>query len=217
MITKLLSIPKTIWFNLKYLPLKQAVRLPVWVHWNTHVRVQRGGIVLKGLVTLAQVRYGFHEVPVMNFKDQSSIIIDEGGKLIFEGTAHIGKGTKINVSGGVLTLGNDFKVSASTQINCYHKITFGKDIQFAWDCLVMDSDTHKIFDENDYRINEDKEIILGDSIWIGCRSTILKGSVIPSNTVIGACSFVSGKGFESKSIIAGVPAIILKKIGRWEL
>ena len=81
----------------------------------------------------------------------------------------------------------------------------------------MDSDNHKIFDENGNIINKPREIVFGDKVWIGCRTTILKGSVIPSNCVIGACSLVSGKKFENDSIIVGNPAKSIKKISKWEL
>lgn len=39
----IVSVPKTLWFNLRYLPLAQAVRLPVWVHWRTNVNRCYGG------------------------------------------------------------------------------------------------------------------------------------------------------------------------------
>ena len=55
------------------------------------------------------------------------------------------------------------------------------------------SDTHSIFDENGNLMNKSREIVVGDKVWIGCRATILKGAIIPSNTVIGACSLISGR------------------------
>ena len=146
------------------------------------------------------------------------IKIDKGGDIEFEGTAHIGRGSKINVANGArLLLGDNFAISASTQINCYKSITFGRDIQFSWDCLVMDSDTHHIYDETGKLINESRDIRFGDKVWIGCRSTILKGTVIPNGCVIGACSLVSGKNFEESHIITGVPAKNKKKICSWKL
>lgn len=43
-IAVLLSLPKTIYFNIKYLPLSQALKLPIWLHYSTKVKsCYRGG------------------------------------------------------------------------------------------------------------------------------------------------------------------------------
>jgi len=76
----------------------------------------------------------------------------------------------------------------------YRKIVFGRDIQFSWDCLTMDSDTHSIFDENGDLMNKPREIVVGDKVWI------VKGAIIPSNTVIGAYSLISGRIYELNNI-----------------
>lgn len=217
MLKILLSLPKTIWFNFRYFPVRQAIHLPVWIACNCKVKMSRGG-VNSSFSKFASIRIGFHEVPIMEPNARTVLSIDKGGVLCFDGTAHIGKGTKIHVaSNAKLQLGDNFAVSASTQINCYKSIRFGRDIQFSWDCLVMDSDTHHIYNETGEKINEDQDIVFGNKIWIGCRSTILKGSIIPDGCVIGAGSLVSGHCFEENTIIAGIPAKSLKKIGKWEL
>ena len=212
----LLSIPKTIWINLRCLPFSQAVRLPIWVRYDTKMSLK--GKILLSRSGFAMIRIGFHKVPICDARDTTVIDVSRSGELVFHGTAHIGHGTKIYVApGACLEIGDNFAVSASSQINCYKKIRFGRDIQFSWDCLVMDSDTHEIFDENGYLMNEPREIVIGKHIWVGCRVTILKGSCIPDGCVVGACSLVSGKGFEKGSIIAGSPAKSIKKISNWKL
>ena len=164
------------------------------------------------------IRIGFHTVDMMNPRERTVLSIRRGGTMTFLGEAHIGKGSKIAVNGGgKLVLGDNFAISAATQINCYKGITFGRDIQFSWDCLVMDCDTHSILDTEGRVTNEAREITFGDKIWIGCRCTIMKGTVIPSNSVIGACSFVSGSKFEENTIIVGHPAKSVKTIGGWHL
>lgn len=35
----LLSLPKSIWFNFRHLPLRQAVKLPFYIRYGTRVRV----------------------------------------------------------------------------------------------------------------------------------------------------------------------------------
>lgn len=212
-----LSFPQTLWFNLRHLPLRQAIKLPICVRYDSIVHITKGSICIEGDVQTAMIRIGFHKVPVCNYKDRTQVIID-GGKLVFQGTAHLGHGTKIHVAEGAeLVLGDNFAVSASSQINCYHKMVMGHDIQFSWDCLVMDSDTHKIYDKKMGIINCDQEVTIGNKVWIGCRTTILKGSVIPDGCVIGAGSLVTGKIFSPNTIIIGSPAKSVRTIDGWEL
>lgn len=214
----LFSIPKTIFFNFKHLPFNQAIKLPIFISYDSYIDIQ-GKVVLDAIkIQTAMIRIGFHWVPICDQKASTQIIIKSQGKLFFKGEAHLGVGTKIYIDKyAELSLGNNFAISSCTQINCFYKITFGNDIQFSWECLVMDSDTHNIFDENKNITNCPKEIIFHDKIWIGCKCIILKGSIIPSNTIIGAGSLISGTKFNSNSIICGNPAKSIKSIYTWEL
>jgi len=214
-ILKMLSIPKTVWVNFRYLPVKQAVKLPIAVAYDTSFRTVPKGLVFDTPLRRNMIRIGFHEVPACH-RNKTSFHVD--GNLVFKGEAHIGNGTNIYVGKkGCLTLGDDFKISASSSIVCYKEIVFGRNIQFSWDCLVMDSDTHTILDEQGNAYNHDKKIVFGDNIWIGCCCKILKGSKIPNNCVIGSMSLVSGDKFDENTIIAGIPAKSNRKIGGWRL
>lgn len=175
----------------------------------------RGGI-LKGAVKPFMIRIGFHECCECNPSDKTVLKVD--GKLVFNGDAHIGKGSKIIVyRGGVLELGQNFAISASSVISCRKHIKFGRDIQFSWDCLVMDSDTHTILDTEGNRINPDKDIVFGDKVWIGNGCMILKGAHVPNTCVIGARSIVAGNKFEDHTIIVGNPAKSVKRIGNFKI
>lgn len=161
---------------------------------------------------------GSHESDVSDPKHTTCITVKKNGTLKFQRTAHIGLGTKIHVDkNATMYLGDNFAVSAKSDFVCYKSIVMGRDIQFSWDCLVMDSDTHSILDDNKKVINYDHGIIIEDKVWIGCRVTIMKGTHIPQNCVIGASSFVSGSKFDSNSLILGIPARSAKYINSWSL
>ncbi len=217
---KILKLPfgflKTIYLNFKLLPLFDAVKLPIFVTYNTKIRVMGGQAIVKGKISPFMIRIGFHECSECNPSDKTVLRID--GKLIFEGDAHIGKGSKIIVyKDAILELGDNFAISASSTISCRKHIKFGKDMQFSWDCLVMDSDTHIIMDEQGNRINPDKEIVFDDKVWIGNGCMILKGAHVPNNCVIGARSVVAGSKFDDHTIIVGNPAKSVKKIGGFRI
>ena len=171
-----------------------------------------GGIkITSQIIKPFMIRIGFHTVPII---PEQRTVLDVKGVLVFEGTAHIGRGSRIVVRrGGTVELGDNFAISASSLINCYKHIKTGRDIQLAWGDLLMDGDAHVIYGEDGKIINESKEIILGDKIWIGCDCKVLKGASIPNNSVVGANSVVTaGSKLEPNSLIVGSPAKSVKKI-----
>ena len=212
----LLALPKSLWVNFRYLPFKQAVKLPILLAPNAALRAEMGGIMLPEKIFPGMVRVGFFSMNVCNTHDRT--VIEVNGNLTFKGKAALGRGTKITVNKGcTMVLGNDFKVSGYSSFVCKHKMTFGDNVLYGWECLTMDGDGHCIFDENNAQIKNAKPIDIGDNVWIGCRSTILKGSVIPANSVVGAGTIISGQEFRSNSVIAGNPPRMIKRITGWEL
>lgn len=214
-----MSIPKTIYFNFRYLNLKVAIKLPIFLACNVRIREMKGKIKIDSPVNFAMIRIGYFRVPILDEYSSHTILdVHKSGILHFKGDAHIGQGSKIVIwENGHLILGKNFAISSSTQIICYHRIIFGDNIQFSWDCLVMDSDGHPIKNIDGDRINENRPIIFGNKIWIGCRTVILKGSIISDNSVIAASSVVTGKHDISNAILAGNPARIIRKIGGWDI
>ncbi len=55
-----------------------------------------------------------------------------------------------------------------------------------------------------------KGIKIGDNVWIGAGCTILDGVEIGTGSVVAAGSVVT-KSVESYTIVAGVPAKVIKK------
>ena len=59
-----------------------------------------------------------------------------------------------------------------------------------------------------------QNIVVGNHVWIGARSIILKGVNIGNNSIIGTNSIVT-KSIPSHSIAAGIPAKVLKNNVDW--
>lgn len=74
---------------------------------------------------------------------------------------------------------------------------------------------HPVRDSGNIIMNPDKPIIIGNNVWIGCRTLILKGAGIANESIVAAGTIVN-KIFEIPSvIIAGTPAKIVKKNNIW--
>lgn len=208
------SILKTLRLNFAYLPPKEAIKMPIIVSRRVRLREIRGKLIFKRIKT-GLVRFGFDQVGIFDSK-RSRSIWEVRGTIVFQGNARFGNGVKISVlEEGNLQFGENFMITAESAIVCANKIQFGKDCLMAWDCLVMDTDFHKIIHDNSYAIS--KPIIIGDHVWIGCRSTVLKGSEIPSGVVVGANSVVRGKYAEENSVLSGNPAQVCSRNINWEI
>ncbi len=97
------------------------------------------------------------------------------------------------------------------------KMVIGKDCMFSYDVLIRTTDGHAIYDVNTKALqNEPKDVIIGNHVWIGAKAMLLKGSNIPSNSVIGAYSLVNKKFTQENTVIAGNPAKVVKTGVNWD-
>ena len=163
----------------------------------------------------------------------NKIIIDSGGNLrdcniSFYGqncTLHIGKNVKLKNNdfwfeddGGIIYIGDNTTTESGCQFaSCEGKIiTIGHNCMLSHDIDIRNTDSHSILDENGKRINFASDIIIGHNVWIGIRSTILKGSRIPANSVVAAQAMVtSSLNAQEHSLIAGSPAKVIKSNISW--
>ena len=79
---------------------------------------------------------------------------------------------------------------------------------------IRTSDNHGIIDEANQRLNYPHSIKIGNHVWIGQRSIVLKGTQIGDNSVVGAGAIVS-KDIPANAIAAGVPAKVVKTGVNW--
>ncbi|MGN7822198.1 acyltransferase [Chitinophaga sp. 22536] len=206
---------KTLYFNFKYLPFSQAIRLPFLISRRVYLKVTNGKTSFECPVRTAMVQIGYEGVGIFDHKKSRSIW-EVSGEVVFKGKAVIGHGSKISVrKGGILSLGDNFVISAETSIVVTTNVAFGNNNLLSWDILVMDTDFHLIEDESGKVLNSPMPIVIGDKVWIGCRSVILKGANIPDNCVIGANSVLSRELEEEKGVYVGNPIKLVKRNITW--
>ena len=113
---------------------------------------------------------------------------------------------------GEIIIGKNVGISGAT-IYARDKIFIGDYTNIGGNVKILDNDFHPL--QAEYRKNncmeyiKKKEIHIGENVFIGCNSIILKGTVLGDNCIVGAGSVVCGK-FPSNVIIAGNPAKIIK-------
>lgn len=208
---------RTIYFNLKYLPFNQALKLPFLLSKYVFLREIHGKINLNCPIRFGLIQIGYGNVGVFD-KKKSRTVWEVYGDITFSGNAIIGHGSKIIVGPEAsLLFGDNFKLTAESSIIAFNKIQFGNECLISWETQIMDTDFHKIKNENGEILNIPKPIIIGNHVWIGSRCTILKGSVIPDNSIIGVNSLVNNELPESNCIYAGIPVKCIKEKVYWEI
>lgn len=137
---------------------------------------------------------------------------------------HISPFTEINLNRGAnLSFGNKLKIRSGTKITlrrdaeivikenvflnhgcmlvCHEKIYIGNNVQLGPNVLIYDHD-HDFRHKDGLKALKYKTspIEIGDNVWIGANTVILRGTIIGDNCVIAAGSILKGN-FPSNSII----------------
>lgn len=135
------------------------------------------------------------------------------------GKINVDQRLKLAVLGynGCISIGNNTSFSeAIISVITNGKVTIGDDSMFSYTISVFQPDMHLIFDLNtEKRINANKNITIGNHVWIGKSVQLLGGCSIPDNCIVGARSVTSRKFTEKNCIIAGNPAKVIRKDIIW--
>lgn len=214
----LLSIPKTIYINIKIFPIKTALKFPVLVSFDTNIKVYKGAIEIEHTPYFGMIRIGISDGS-FNISDRRSTIfnVNKNGKCKFKGSAKISKGASITVGNqGKLSIGNNFYSNANFLCSASREVSFGDDCMLGWNCTVIDGDGHKITSTEQVRSLRERKIQVGSHVWLGAEVSILKDSIIADNVVVGYGTIVAGKFSESNVIIANPKSCIVKKQITWD-
>jgi acetyltransferase-like isoleucine patch superfamily enzyme len=117
--------------------------------------------------------------------------------------------------GATLTIGENVGIS-STAIVAHQQIAIGNNVKIGGGVCIYDTDFHSLnpesrkHKETDKPQTRNKPVVIGDNVFIGAHSTLLKGVSIGENVIIGACSVVT-KSIPPNEIWAGNPAVFIKK------
>lgn len=119
-------------------------------------------------------------------------------------------------NGAELIIGNNVGMS-STALISKKSIIIGNNVKIGGGVCIYDTDFHSLDpgSRNDplsdkIKVNN-KPVVIGDNVFIGAHSTILKGVTVGNNSIIGACSVVT-RSVPENEIWAGNPARFVKLI-----
>ena len=207
-----ISIFKTFVFNARYFWGGYGLGIYAIISRYTRLDVMRGNVEVVGPPSTGMLQIGFRTVGIFD-EGKERAIWRNSGKIILSGKTILGQGTRISNS-GTIEFGDKFTITANSSIYCANYVKFGKEVLCSWDVLIMDTDGgHKIIDPDGNVMTAPKPIEIGNHVWIGCRSTILKGSKVADGNVIAAGGLITGEHKEENSIITGNR--IIRENVRW--
>lgn len=96
-----------------------------------------------------------------------------------------------------------------------------RDVTIGHNCLIAGgvsftvSDMHSIVDvDTGERVNPPRPIQVGHRVWLGTKSTLLKGTTIGDGSIVAANSLVSGD-VAANVLVGGIPAKVLRNRVTW--
>lgn len=155
--------------------------------------------------------------PWLSGIEKTSITLSTNSTMTIENEFIIGDGIKILVNpSATLSIRGKFFESASgitsqSVILVQQYIEIGYDVIIAWNTFITDCDWH-----DNGNGNPIEKTILEDHVWIGVGVKVLKGSIIPKNSIVGTNSVLVRFRGEQNSFISGIPGVVIKTgINNW--
>lgn len=145
------------------------------------------------------IRGGIH----VELQENSSL--DIGKFLMSRGPLYLKctKGAQINIGERVFFNNNCSVTSAAS-------ITIGAHCMFANNAVIVDHD-HKVINQQLTGNLVFSPVVIGNNVWVGANATILKGVHIGNGAIIAAGAVVN-RDVPAHTIVAGVPAKVIRKL-----
>lgn len=208
------NIIKTISVNFRLLPFRDAIRLPMFVYGRFLLRHADGKVIINSKIQSGMIRIGRHDRYPETHISKSIWVIN--GDLVFNGKMSFFHGSYILVAHRaklIFGAGDQPACGANLRVFCFDQITI-EDAHITWDCQIMDSSFHYIESiENQGKVNPlTRPVYIGKHVWIGNRTTISAGTVIPDETIVASHSLLNKdySQYGSNCLIAGIPAAVKK-------
>lgn len=160
---------------------------------------------------------------IKKFKFTTLNLVSPFSEIEIAKKAELSLGKMVRMRGGVkISVRNSAKVSIgdNTFLNngcmviSHEKVIIGQDVQCGPNVLIYDHD-HDFRVENGLKGLKYKtdSVEIGDNVWIGANTVILRGTKIGNNCVIGAGSIVKGEYPENVVIIQKRETIQCRIVG----
>lgn len=137
--------------------------------------------------------------------------LDDGAQFIVNGDARFFYGGDIYLFEKAQLIIGDSYINSDCVIRATKEIIIGDGCAIGCHFTVLDSNFHEINGKM-----KSAPVTIEDNVWIGANVTILPGVVVGRGSVIAAGSVVT-KSVPPNSLVAGVPAKVIKEQINWRM
>ena len=124
-------------------------------------------------------------------------------------------GLLAHLNSSLIRIGDNCSLNG-TMIHSRYTVIIGSNCMFGPGVVILDNDSHNTSIDPELRRHgkiSDSPVRIGDNVWVGMRSIIMKGVQIGDNSIIAAGSIVT-KSVPSDSLFGGNPAVFIKKLDK---
>ena len=160
------------------------------------------------------LRIGIGSFGLTSARDETVIRIRPGARFVVDGQVNLHRGSRIVVDAGELLIGHQTMVNGFTKILVATGVTIGSGCNIAWNVQILDTDFHAVHVDGQPQPHT-APIVIGDHVWIGTNSLVLKGVTVGDGAVVAAGSVVT-RDVPASTLVAGVPAKPVRTIEHWQ-
>ena len=209
--------------------MKATIRIGKNVKFGKNVRITSWGyseIVIEDNVTIgdncrieirddSKIYLGKN----MNIEEDVHIRATRRGNIYFGAKCLLSRYDDVFVTGGSkIDVGENTYFSQRDILRFYSNTIFtcGKNCAFSNYVKIRGENGHTIIDLDEKKVKVGKtNVCVADHVWVGMGVTLLGGTIINRDSIVGADSLIS-KEFPPNSMIAGTPAKIIKENVDWD-
>ncbi len=199
LVKSMLIKQKTNSMNSTFLPIRFYGKSKTNIHRSALIKIDKGVLSFNSSPSLKEPFYSWLEM-----YPNSKLIIN--GNFSFMAGAHV-----IIAQNAKITIGSGY-INRFCHIKCFSEINIGNNVAISENVSIWDSDVHEVLREGSVMT---KPINIGNHVWIGTNTIILKGVKIGDNSIIAAGSIVN-RDIPENCLAAGNPAKVIKENITWK-
>lgn len=198
-------------FCLHFFSLNDAMKRPIQIHWKTKYYIEAGAkITIENPLYPYMIKIGMDDTKYIQAKN-SIVHLGKNSILCFKSDAIFCKGICLWLEpNSEMNVGAGFFCNNNCTFRCNTNITFYDKVLLGWNIMFNTTDGHVL--ETDGKIKSmSGTIVIGSHVWVASNSEISKNVIVAEECVIAQHTLVNKSFLIPNSLIAGIPAKVVRE------